>query len=382
MKILFICGSCEPSRDGVGDYTYRLAASLNKQGISCTVVAINDSHVEEVETIVNHGVANSNIEILRVPAFWSAKRKAEILEREIILQNPDWISLQYVPYSFDKKGIVWELFLWLSRIRSTARWHMMTHELWVDPNESVKNRMVALIQSLLLRYLIIYLQAKVIHTSNYYYIHKLHSVGVRAKRLPLFSNITVHHKTCANIKSCSGVRIVFFGSIHAEWKPSSLIDALEDFANRSSIRPITLISIGNAGVHGTNMWRRLSSETPDWIEFKQLGSLTEREISLELQYANFGVTTTPSHLLGKSGSVAAMLAHGLKVIVPRLDKCYGTWHQEFITDDRFIQIDNRFTQRLLDELDRKNISHDERNIIGNHVDEISDALFRSLVEKT
>jgi hypothetical protein len=382
MKILFICGSCEPSRDGVGDYTCKLAVSLSEREISCTIIAINDSYVKEIKRLALHGVQRNNLVIVRVPASWSGQRKTQILEAETNLLNPDWISLQYVPYSFNQKGFVWELFIWLSRIRSTARWHMMAHELWVDPNESIRNWIVAPIQKLLLAYLIIYLKTKVIHTSNCYYINKLYSVSVRATRLPLFSNIAVHRKTCINTRCDHGIRIVFFGSIHAEWKPSCLIHALADFANESSIRPITLVSIGNAGGHGKRIWEKLSSEAPDWLRFQQLGSLAEREISVELQHANFGVTTTPSHLVGKSGSVAAMLAHGLKIIVPRLDKCYGVWHQEFLADERFIPLDDRFTQRLLNELDSGSIRHADINKEGNQVDEIADMLFQSLVNRT
>lgn len=375
---MFVCGTWEPGVDGVGDYTYRLAINLCKIGVSCNIVAINDYRVKALKKVSRHVSEKTNLTVLRIPASCSAMEKARLLGSEVSLRRPDWISLQYVPYSFNRKGLIWKMFLWLSHIRSGAKWHMMTHELWIDPNEKLSNRVIAPLQRLLLRGLIFYLRPMVVHTSNEYYVEKLRSINVNASRLPLFSNIAVHHNTHFDAKSESGIRFVVFGSIHAEWKPSRLIDELEGFADASGIKPITVISIGNAGSHGVKLWQKLAATTPDWLEFKQMGSLTAAEISLELQRADFGITTTPSHLLGKSGSVAAMLAHKLIVIVPRIERCYGLWHQEFLRDRRFIPLDKQFRQRLLSARNEV-CGRQENNIVDNEqLNKVSEVLLRSL----
>ena len=41
MKLIFICGSLEPGRDGVGDYTRRLAGELIRQGHQIAIIALN-----------------------------------------------------------------------------------------------------------------------------------------------------------------------------------------------------------------------------------------------------------------------------------------------------------------------------------------------------
>ena len=49
MKFAFICGSLEPGRNGVGDYTRRLAGELAAQGHECLLVSLNDvDHVDEL----------------------------------------------------------------------------------------------------------------------------------------------------------------------------------------------------------------------------------------------------------------------------------------------------------------------------------------------
>jgi hypothetical protein len=57
------------------------------------------------------------------------------------------------------------------------------------------------------------------------------------------------------------------------------------------------------------------------IVFGKLGEQSAADISQLLQNADFGIATSPWQLIGKSGSAAAMLDHGLPVIVNRDD-----WH--------------------------------------------------------
>ena len=42
MKILFICGTFENGKDGVGDYTKRLAKEIIDYGHSVHIIAIHD----------------------------------------------------------------------------------------------------------------------------------------------------------------------------------------------------------------------------------------------------------------------------------------------------------------------------------------------------
>ena len=347
MKIAFLCGSCEPGADGVGDYTLSVARALVGRWHICFVIALNDRYVDQP----HHSWIESNPECslpcLRLHYASPWRVRAKILAAELERFRPDWISLQYVPYAFNKNGLPWPLFPSLRAVRPLAKWHLMAHELWVDPDVSLKNRLLAATQAQVLRWLLTYLNPSLVHTSNSYYTHLFASIGKQASILPLFSNIPIQHQPAAMPSSLVDWKFVFFGSIHPEWDPQSILEQLERAARKGALSSVSFISIGGAGEHGKALWKKLARTTPPWMQFSQLGLLPSTEISFRLQHADFGITTTPSHLLGKSGSVAAMLAHGLPVIVPRVEKTCGTWHQELLADDRFMLLDSSFGERLI-----------------------------------
>jgi hypothetical protein len=77
--------------------------------------------------------------------------------------------------------------------------------------------------------------------------------------------------------------------------------------------------------------------------FLEKGELPTDLISSYLQSADFGVATSPLSLIGKSGSVAAMLEHGLPVVVSRLEKAVDAGEGS----KRLIPLDASFEKNLL-----------------------------------
>jgi len=66
MKIILVCSSLEPDRDGVGDYSRLLAGALITQGHECTLLALNDKFVRDVQHDVQ--LANNlKVYVLRIP---------------------------------------------------------------------------------------------------------------------------------------------------------------------------------------------------------------------------------------------------------------------------------------------------------------------------
>ena len=341
MKIAFLCGSCEPGVDGVGDYTLSLARSLSERGHTCLVIALHDRNLQEqLPTELSPTLA-----CLRLASALPWRQRSRILATTLRRFQPHWISLQYVPYAFNRKGLPWRLLTCLNAVLPLARWHVMAHELWVDPDAGLSSSALAAVQTQTLRWILARIKPSCVHTSNPYYVHLLASIGIKASILPLFSNIPVDANPAqpqAN-DSCS---LILFGSIHPEWTPDPLLNALEQASLKGSAFSLSFLSIGNAGAHGRQLWQRLSASMPAWMTFHQLGPLPASEISRHLASAHWGITTTPSHLLGKSGAVAAMLAHGLPVIVPRVEKTNGPWHQALLADQRFLLLDANFNARF------------------------------------
>ena len=346
MRIAFICGSLEKGSDGVGDYTLRLATRLSFLGADCCCISINDSlgcsEIVGASPPGNHDA----VMCFRLSSLSPWKERRVLLHRLLRSWQPDWISLQYVPYSFDIKGLPFSLQRCLRDVKSLASWHIMTHELWVDPEARIKNWFLAIVQKRLLGSLFSYLRPKVIHTSNQYYCRQLNAIGYSAEILPLFGNVEIQQRL-PNVRKDHNVwSFVFFGTIHREWNPRDLLKSAELAARQQGITSIEFLSIGLAGAYGHELWYELASNSLSWITFKQLGVLSSIEISQHLNQSDFGVTTTPSHLTGKSGSVAAMLAHGLPVIVPRLEKTHGLWHSSLKADRRFILLDSDFSHAM------------------------------------
>ena len=99
MKIIFICGSLERGKDGVGDYTRRLASGLIAIGCDVRMLALNDKHLvgflHEVQL-----EQDQQITTLRLGKDLGWKERAVRAKVWVDAFNPSWLSLQYVPYAF------------------------------------------------------------------------------------------------------------------------------------------------------------------------------------------------------------------------------------------------------------------------------------------
>jgi hypothetical protein len=103
-----------------------------------------------------------------------------------------------------------------------------------------------------------------------------------------------------------------FGGIAGDWPALPALTRL-GAAARAAGRRAVLVSAGNAGPGAEERfaaWRREIGE----LDFALIGPRPPPEISQFFNAVDFGLTSHPYHLLGKSGSVAAMLEHGLPVI--------------------------------------------------------------------
>jgi hypothetical protein len=144
MRVMFICNSLEPGRDGVGDYTRLLARQCRALGLECCIVALHDQHLGEPRETMEVG----KVAELRLPALmpWPERVRRAVAVRESF--GPDWVSLQFVPYGFNTKGIVWSLRPYLQEVVHDARLHLMFHELWIGASRSAswKERAVGMLQ--------------------------------------------------------------------------------------------------------------------------------------------------------------------------------------------------------------------------------------------
>lgn len=333
VKVSFLCISVEPGRDGVGDYVRQFAQALASRGHECQVIALADRHASAPSTMVD---STWRFEVVRIPADHWERGDIGPAEQHLARFAPDWVSLQMVCYGFERYGLLWRSPARFRRLRAASSRHMMFHELWIGDGDGspMKDRAVGWMQKrLLLRATRVWSPA-VVHTSNGLYRELLVREGIRAAELPIPGNIPFHSLGGLDARQLLLRRVGrdepaerhekgegallggVFGTIHPEWGRPEWLERLEATCARLR-RHLVLVQLGRPGEAGRKVLADLRRRFEARVTIAELGELSTRDISAALQGLDFGIATSPWTLLGKSGTVAAMLEHGLSVLVPR-----------------------------------------------------------------
>jgi hypothetical protein len=109
-----------------------------------------------------------------------------------------------------------------------------------------------------------------------------------------------------------------FGTVHPEWNPIPFLDQLARTAGELRRQPV-LLAVGRIGSAGPRALARTVGRYGTDLPCVNLGEQSPERISEFFQALDFGIATSPWALIGKSGTAAAMLDHGLPVAVPRDD---------------------------------------------------------------
>lgn len=313
MKLVFVCGSMEPGKDGVGDYTRCLCGILQSTGHEVAAIALNDPFItEEVETYQQ--AQQQQILVMRYPSAWSTNKRFEQARLWVEVRNPDWLSLQFVIYSFHRKGIPFGLGKSMFRLGGSRKWHLMFHELWIgmERQAPIKHRIIGRLQKSIIKNLLSSLKPQIIHTQTRFYQFVLNELGWRADLMPLFSNIPFMGGPQEEPTHLPReYRMVLFGHINPGAPVRTFARELSKEAQRLEINP-RLILIGRNGP-GRHEWVRIFQN--EGLPVEVMGEQGQDQISQVLSAASAGISTTPGFLVEKSGTVAAMKLHGMPVVV-------------------------------------------------------------------
>jgi hypothetical protein len=345
MKLLFLCGSVESGKDGVGDYTRRLGLELVAQGHEVKIVALNDQvTAESCEHLILE--TKYEIEVFRFPSSLSWENRVAKLDRLLNIFNPDWISLQYVPYSFQKKGLPYNFATSLKLIGKRWRWHIMFHETWIGIKDQspLKHRLVGPFQKRAAHLVIQSVMPEKITTSNRLYQLVLEKANISASIMPLFSNIPVT-TICSKFQNELFEQLVInglnrnnyillgiFGRLHEGYDFASVINEELNKA-RSLNKKLIFLSLGK--IDNVAEFDKLKSIFHSKIDFHLLGELPEEKISSTLQLLDIGISCTPLEYIGKSGVYAAMRLHNVKVLLPFSEKVLE-FESEIITYNNYL----------------------------------------------
>ncbi len=327
MRIAFITGGLE---GGVADYTRTLAKQCEQLGHRCCIVALYDSAVE---------ASVCSEPELRLPSSqpWGER----IIRAQQFLDgfDPDWLSFQFVCFDFDKKGLVYQLLFHIQPLLTKKNIQVMFHELWVNHGggESLKSVIWGALQRFLVLKFLARADPKQVHTSNTAYLQTLKHAGIYAHLLPLFGNIPIGTRKgdtrLFDLLNQAGFAItqdkrsdcwlfLFFGALHPTWPPDALMETLKQLGVRHK-KQIAVLHAGRIG-SGESLWTGLVERYGQAFTFLRLGALPESQISELFLSVDFGISATPYQLIGKSGSVIAMLEHGLPVIAHAEDPSLPT----------------------------------------------------------
>jgi hypothetical protein len=308
MKILFLCGSTEPGKDGVGDYTRRLAGVLIQKGHEVEILSLFDKHSTGFRT-EKQIIEETTVAVNRIGKDTVFKQRLKFTHDLLGSFNPSWISIQYVPYGFHAKGLPFWLPNFLKQLKGNHKWHIMFHEIWlgIEQNSTLKNKLIGVFQKIIVKKLVKHITPTGIHTQAKIYQYYLNKKGIKADYLPLFGNIKIHP-----INNIDDYKLTFvvFASIRNHAPFNDFIKDL-NIELRNKKKKAKFIFIGN---NGNQLQSWTSALKEHRIPFEEFGISSEEKISHILSTADYGISSTPYKLSDKSGIVAALLDHRLPII--------------------------------------------------------------------
>jgi hypothetical protein len=335
VKIAFICNCLEPGKDGVSDYATLLAGECERHGHPTRMLALNDPFVASTAAVEAGARFSSSLS-------WAVR--IEKAADQIRKFAPDFVSLQFVCYGFHPRGIDLFLAARLREIIGSSPVQIMFHEIWIGTGREAgfKDRFMGAIQRYGILRILRALDVRVVHTSNAPYAASLRACGLAASILPLFGSVPQPPPGRALRRRGDTLVFGLFGTLHPVWPPEPLITNLIKTGKK-----IEIAHIGRIGHAGEALWEKLVRDYGRNIKIRRLGEQPLESIAeFFSSEIDFGISTTPWALTGKSATVASMLEHGLPVIVNRDD-----WHSTIeIPEQAFspllIRMDNSFFAKL------------------------------------
>lgn len=346
LRIVFICGTFELAKSGVADYIHCLARELTRQGFQCACIGLHDPYVPAQPPEAPLSWQTNEVPIRSLSSRIPWTDRSTLLKAELQALNPDCVSFHYVPYAYHPKGLALGLLRCLAPVRRAATWQIMAHELWVVPHAGLRNRLLSTLQQLIAQLLFAMVHPRVVHVTNHWYQSMLSGCGIPSRILPLFSAIPFSPGVTAAANPSSQWTFVVFGAINRDWSPEPLLQQIESARVLHRIDTCRFVSVGNASDYGASLWDSLTSSAYPAFTFSRLGQLSAERVSYQLQQADFGIAVMPSHLVDKSSAVAAMVSHGLPVIISRVSHNCDQWHQSLQRTGHFILLDSTFSLAL------------------------------------
>lgn len=328
MRIAFCCNTLEPGTSGVGDYTLRLSAALKKQGWETCAISFNDSFVKE-ELTEERKTGNDALPISRIPSSLNARVRSSMVVKHLQQWQPDWTSLQFVPYSFQSKGFV-SRGTFPFRTPAGGKHHLMFHELWIGqhPGASLRDRAVGALQRFMCRRAVRAWAPRLSHTSCKVYQALLARSKVAAGLLPMFgtveptgylhdqdslwSRLVFKEPTMGNL---SPERVRIAGVFGANYDSNGLKSACQKLIANAQLNELHLVIcfLGRSASSYRSLCASMKTHTSS-VSSVILDSLDDDGLIATIGGLNLGIVTTPLDAIGKSSAAATLRDQGIPVL--------------------------------------------------------------------
>ena len=354
MNIIFVCGSLERGKDGVGDYTRKLSAELIRLGNQCSILALMDKYIDN-EIIEKVFVTEIEVDSFRLPFQNGHKKNAEMAKKWVIAKKANLISIQYVPTAFNNKGLPFGFADSIKIIANGKKIHVMFHEMWMGISKisPLKHKIIGFFQIRIVKKIIKVNSPVCLTTTNKLYNLVLKSKSIETDILNLFSNINKsnfngeHYKLRLDKFEISieerpnWILIGIFGSLYPEVRLEDEIQLQLQNANLKKLK-LAFISIGRIGEYGLGEFNRLKSVFEGKVKFIQLGEVSEGQASSTVQMIDIAISCTPAQHIAKSGVFAFLKLHQIptrllvKEIIPEYETQMVDWYNNFIKRPQYM----------------------------------------------
>lgn len=321
-RFLFICGGLEPGKDGIGDYSRRIAGKLGEGGNHSMLLSFGDAYAPQGLGKLSLG-DTPNVNLFRSYASLTEDSVFQAVHNILNQFSPSMVCIQYNPYSFNRKGLPFRFLFALKRLLGSLPAHIVFHELWnsLDFPISFGSKLYSPLQKQAALLLMREMNVVSSFTTNVCYQTMLLRLGILTDLVPVFSNIPVTQSAetdeyeiteLAQVVSCwQGPVMAVFGNQVGSLSPLKISRFLG--ANGFKSSPILLIVIGSQSPNSRILVEKIWGSLPENSRLLYSGFLGEASASALLHKIDCALTTYPFELAGKSTSIAAITEHGKSV---------------------------------------------------------------------
>jgi hypothetical protein len=345
MSLVIVVGGLEPTKDGIGDHSRRVSGALIKRGLPTSILALSDTRVADGPRRERQHDDGVDIETFRVPGRLSFSERVVHGRRFIDEMNGRHTLFAFAPYQFDIRGVVSRALIELPDMVRGLTSSFLFHETWIgeQENSGLWSRLVGFTQRRLIQMLVHDLQPSKVYTTNGLYRRMLEAYDIATSLLPHPGNVPVQESRAGWLPEAlvqGGVElgpgglsdvymIGLFGSLYDNLELPRLLPIFDTVARRKGKRPL----IASIGIMGDRPeWRHWKSVYGEQYGLVDLGPDTTLRISQFINSLDLAVATTSLPQVGKSGTAAAFLEHGIPVLVPTEYPYFRHWRESMMNE--------------------------------------------------